>query len=403
MCLFAIGESDVAYGQQGGSVLKIGIAVPLSGITARVGDETSKVAQWWAKKVRDENKVNVEVVIRDTSFRPAEAINAVERLVVEDKVSAIAGIWHSAQGIAVVPVINRLKVPLVIMGASSPKVMYSPDNITQKEFVWRPSIDDFIKGRLVGDFLVREVAPKFKTPPKVFYIGEDTDFARDFLESTREFITKNGQGKLENVGSTLYFAPSSTTLVSELAKVRAASPQIVVTAPSGGVMAVFANEMRKLRVPAVDVGYAGEAAAREFVELTGDNRWGTTFYVYYTPGKPMTSKTLAWEEQFRKAIPDYPVPAGYSAILWECLETIRLAAEIAGSTDPVKINAAIPKVKFEGVRNPLVQYNPETHDTTEMFVAMAQYQQGKPGSGLTVIWPRQVKEADFILPQWVQQ
>ena len=168
-------------------------------------------------------------------------------------------------------------------------------------------------------------------------------------------------------------------------------------------MAVFANEMRKLRVPAVDVGYAGEAAASEFVELTGDNRFGTTFILYTTPGKPMTSKTLAWEEQFRKAIPEYPVPAGYSAILWECLETIRLAAGIAGSTDPVKINAAIPKVKFEGVRNPLVQYNTETHDSTEMFVAMAQYQQGKSGSGLTVIWPRQVKDADFILPQWVQQ
>jgi branched-chain amino acid transport system substrate-binding protein len=402
MCLFAIGASDAAYGQQGGNVLKIGIAVPMSGISARVGDETSKVAQWWAKKAKDEHKINVEVVIRDTSFRPAEAINAVERLVVEDKVSAVAGIWHSAQGIAVVPVINRLKVPLVIMGASSPKVMYSPDNMTQKDFVWRPSIDDFIKGKLVGDFLLREMAPKFKSPPKVFYIGEDTDFARDFLESTREFVAKNGQGKLENVGSTLYFAPSSATLVSELAKVRAANPQIVVTAPSGGVMAVFANEMRKLRVPAVDVGYAGEAAAKEFVELTGDNRWGTTFYVYYTPGKPMTSKTLAWEEGFRKAIPEYPVPAGYSAILWECLETIRLAAETAGSTDPEKINAAIPKVKFEGVRNPLVQYDPKTHDTTEMFVAMAQYQQGKPGTGLTVIWPRQVKEADFILPQWVQ-
>jgi branched-chain amino acid transport system substrate-binding protein len=395
-------SSSAGLQAQQAQKLKIGIAVPMSGPSARVGDEASKVAKWWAKKVNAENKTDVEIVVRDTTFKPADAIAAVERLVEEDHVSAIAGIWHSSQGIAVVPVVKRLKVPLFIMGASSPRVL-AGDNINEKDFAWRPSTDDFVKGELVGDFLMKAVVPKFKHTPKVFYIGEDSDFARDFLDSTRNFIEKNGKGKVVNVGSTIYFQPNATTLLSELSSVRASGANIVITAPTGGVMAVFNNEMRKLQIPALDIGYAGEAAAQEFVDLTGDNRFGTVFYVYTTPGKPMTSKTLAWEAEFKKEVKGYSVPAGYSAIMWECLESIRHAYEAAKSADPVKINAAVPSIKFEGVRNQVVQYNPDTHNSTQMFLAIAQYQKGAPGLGFNIIWPAQVKDSELQIPAWVKQ
>jgi ABC-type branched-subunit amino acid transport system substrate-binding protein len=250
---------------------------------------------------------------------------------------------------------------------------------------------------------MKAVVPKFKHTPKVFYIGEDSDFARDFLDSTRNFIEKNGKGKVVNVGSTIYFQPNATTLLSELSSVRASGANIVITAPTGGVMAVFNNEMRKLQIPALDIGYAGEAAAQEFVDLTGDNRFGTVFYVYTTPGKPMTSKTLAWEAEFKKEVKGYSVPAGYSAIMWECLESIRHAYEAAKSADPVKINAAVPSIKFEGVRNQVVQYNPDTHNSTQMFLAIAQYQKGAPGLGFNIIWPAQVKDSELQIPAWVKQ
>lgn len=388
--------------QQPPQKLKIGIAIPMSGPSARVGDEAAKVAKWWAKKVAAENKLDVEVVVRDTTFKPADAISAVERLVEEDRVSAIAGIWHSSQGTAVVPVVKRLKVPLFIMGASSPRVL-AKENENQKDFAWRPSSDDFVKGQLVGDFLIKVVAEKFKTPPKVFYIGEDSDFAREFLDSARNFVEKNGKDKLENVGSTIYFQPNATTLLSELSRVRASGAQIVITAPTGGVMAVFNNEMRKLKIPALDIGYAGEAAAQEFADLTGENRFGTVFYVYTTPGKPMTSTSLAWEAEFKREIEGYSTPAGYSAILWECLESIRHAYNAAKSTDPVKINAAVPSVKFEGVRNAVVQYDTQTHNSTEMLVAIAQYQKGAPSLGFNILWPLQVKEAELQIPAWVKR
>lgn len=383
-------------------VLRVGIAVPLSGPTARVGDETSKVAEWWAKKVRAEHGVKVEVVVRDTTFKPADAIAAVERLVEQDKVSAIAGIWHSSQGVAVVPVIHRLKVPLVLMGSSSPKVMYG-DNEQLKEFAWRPSIDERMKGNLVGAFVINVVAPKFGRTPKVFYVGEDTEFGRDFLDATRVYIDKHGKGKVQNVGTPLYHPQNAATLIAEIAKVRASGAEIIVAAPGGAVGALFTNEFRKLKVPALDIGYEGGAATTEYADLTGENRWGTTFYVYYTPGKPMTAKTLAWEAEFNKEVPGFRVPSSFSAILWECLETIRHAAQIAGSTDPAKINAAIPKVKFEGVRNRVVQYDPKTHDSTEMFLAMAQYQPGAPGLGFRIVWPDHVKDAKFFMPTWVKR
>ncbi len=394
--------ASLSGGSASADTLRIGVAVPLSGPSARVGDEVAKVARWWARKARTEHGLDVEVVVRDTTFKPADAVAAVERLVLEDKVSAITGMHHSAQGIAVVPLAKRLGVPIVLMGSSSPKVMYGPDNINAKDFAWRASIDDTIKGNLLGSFLVSVVATKFHGVQKVFYIGENTDFAKDFLDATRSYVQKNGQGRLENVGSPLYFEPNAPTLISELARVRAANPGIVVAAPSGGILGVFTNEFRELRVPALDIGYAGEAAAQEYVDLTGDNRWGTTFIVYTTPGKAMTSLTLAWEKEFAKEIPDYPQPGPYSAMTWEALESIRHARTIAGSNDPKAINAAMPKVSFEGVRNRTVQFDATTHDLKDMFVAIAQYQQGSPGLGFRVVFPSQVADAEFILPQWVR-
>jgi len=113
------GWSSVLFGaaqQEEAGPIKIGMYADLSAGTAQWGTDAEKGARLRVKEVNEKGGImgrKVELIIYDCKLSPTEAIKAYTRLAQQDKVAAVRGSLISNTGLAVSPVAEQLKVPVV--------------------------------------------------------------------------------------------------------------------------------------------------------------------------------------------------------------------------------------------------------------------------------------------------
>ena len=111
----------VSAGAQAQETVKIGVIQPLTGSVAYNGlafVAGAKLAVEQRNAAAGVLGRKVELVIEDGQCRPANSVNAAEKLVQRDKVVALTGAFCSSATAAVMPVAEKYKVPL-LTGVSS--------------------------------------------------------------------------------------------------------------------------------------------------------------------------------------------------------------------------------------------------------------------------------------------
>lgn len=96
--------------------IKIGSIMDLSGGMAAAGKATKWGSEYAVKEINDAGGINghkLEIITYDVKGDPQEAITAYKRLVEQDKVVAVVGPGLSNIGIALSPVAEQMKVPVV--------------------------------------------------------------------------------------------------------------------------------------------------------------------------------------------------------------------------------------------------------------------------------------------------
>ncbi len=102
--------------QEQAGPIKIGMYADLSAATAQWGTDAEKGAKLRVKEVNEAGGImgrKIELIVYDCKLSPTEAVKAYTRLVQEDKVVAVYGSLISNTGLAVSPVAEQLKVPVV--------------------------------------------------------------------------------------------------------------------------------------------------------------------------------------------------------------------------------------------------------------------------------------------------
>ena len=102
--------------------IKIGAPLPLSGMVAFAGLPCKKTMEMVSENVNKAGGINgraIEIVYIDTEAKPDVAIRGVKRLIRKDKVTAIVGLLCSWCAMPSLPIIEKHKVPTVLISASS--------------------------------------------------------------------------------------------------------------------------------------------------------------------------------------------------------------------------------------------------------------------------------------------
>ncbi len=120
--------STTLYAEEA-NVFKVGVVTELSGSLATGGNVTKRGYDLWAQEVNAKGGIEikgkkylVKLYYADAQSNPASGAAAAERLITQEKVDFILGPYSSGVTIAVAPVVEKYKIPMITGSAESPLI-----------------------------------------------------------------------------------------------------------------------------------------------------------------------------------------------------------------------------------------------------------------------------------------
>lgn len=218
--------SVVASGCGGGSKasdeIKIGVVSEMTGSNATYGTSVVNGMKLALKEVNDKGGVNgkkVSIVVADSKSEPAEAANAMSKLVNQDKTPVVMGIFTSSSAIAAANVSEAAKVPFLAIGATNPKVTLDDKTGKVKPNTFRVCFIDPFQGTVGANFVLNEL----KLKKAVIFVDNSSDYSKGLASFFKQAYTSKGG---EIVGEEAYLQ-KDTDFKAVLTKIKTMNPEVL--------------------------------------------------------------------------------------------------------------------------------------------------------------------------------
>jgi branched-chain amino acid transport system substrate-binding protein len=313
--------------------IRIGVVQPLTGPVAYDGNIYVNTVKMVVDDVNAKGGIlgrKVEVMVEDGACNPAQSVNAAEKLVVRDKVVGLLGAFCSTSTAAMMEVSKKYKVPH-ITGVSTAAQLTEQGN----PYFFRAVATTPMLGAAFGEQLPGTVKAK-----KFAFLVLNDDWGRSMVASYPKSIEKGGG----TVVATEYFQQSELQFLSQITKVKAASPDAIVMAANTQQAAAVSKQVRDLGVTVPLIG-EGAFTSDSYLKLAGpaaDGVYGLVEYVY-TIKNPINE---AFVKEFQAKLKDNP--SKFAGAAHNAISIMLDAIRRAGAADPEKIRTALTKTDYNG-------------------------------------------------------
>jgi len=322
--------------------VKIGHVAALSGGSAQSGEAITRGLTIAIDEINAKGGVlggrKLELVQRDDESTPPKGLTAARELVFKEKVAVIFGGIDSPVALAMVPLLNKEKVPHVAVWAAGTGITRNGAN---PNYIFRVSAVDV----LVDVKLLQYANEKFGAKKAGLILinnpwGESNEKGLIEAVKTNTAIQIAGVEKFEN---------SDVDLVPQLTRLRekGADVLILVGNAAPGAQVMKARERLSWKVPVVS--HWGISGGR-FPELTGPTAGEAHFvqtYSFFGKQSPVGERVLAALKKKYPAIKgpgDIFAPIG-TANAYDAMHLVAMAIEQAKSTDGDAIRTALEDLK----------------------------------------------------------
>jgi branched-chain amino acid transport system substrate-binding protein len=318
---------------QAQDTVKIGLIQPLTGSVAYNGTTDVNGSKLAADERNAKGGVlgkKVELVIEDGQCRPANSVNAAEKLIQRDKVVAISGAFCSSATIAVMPVALNYKIPLVT-GVSSAA------DLTERGNPWffRATETDRLLAKSFAKILFDQLKLR-----KIAYIGVNDDWGRGGVAEFERQMSGLGAATAMKE----YFEHGTTDFYTILTKLRASGADGVFVAAETQDGSTLVKQKAELGI-AIKMFGVGSWATADFIKLSGDASEGIYAAVPYA-STMTTPRNKAFVEAYQARYKE--APGKYGAAGYNAVNIIMDAIERAKSTEAEKIRDALRQTDYEG-------------------------------------------------------
>lgn len=312
--------------------IKVGVIQPLTGSVAYNGQAFVAGAKLAVEQRNAAGGVagkKIELVIEDGQCRPANSVNAAEKLIQRDKVVAVTGAFCSSATAAVMPVAEKYKVPL-LSGVSSKA------DLTEKgmQYFFRSAETDRLMSKTFSKILADKLQLK-----NVAYIGVNDDWGRGGVED----FSKDLSGMGVKTVMKEYFDHGATDFYTLLTKLRAAKADGVFVAAETQDGSILVKQFKEFGLSTKIFG-VGSWATADFIGLTGAASEGVYAAVPYASSMP-GERNKAFVDQYTAAYKEKP--GKYGAAGFNALNILMEAAARAGKAEPEAIRDALRKTDYQ--------------------------------------------------------
>ncbi|HEX2364938.1 MAG TPA: ABC transporter substrate-binding protein [Bradyrhizobium sp.] len=329
--------------------VKIGLILPMTGGQASTGKQIDNAIKLYMKQHGDTVAgKKVEIILKDDGAVPDRTKTAAQELIVNDKVSFIAGFGVTPAALAAAPLATQARIPEVVMAAGTSIITEKSPYIVRTSFTLPQS------STIIGDWAVKNGIKKVATLTSDYAPGNDA------LASFKEHFAAGGGQIVEEVKVPLA-NPDFAPFLQRMKDSKPDAMFVFVPAGQGGnFMKQYAE--RGLDKAGIKVIGPGDVMDDDLLNGMGDAALGTvTAHLYSAahPSKMNKDFVAAYKKDFGNR-PGFMAVSGYDGIhlIYEALKKTN------GNTDGDKLIEAMKGMKWESPRGP-ISIDPETRDIVQ--------------------------------------
>jgi branched-chain amino acid transport system substrate-binding protein len=398
MAVAALAVAPVTVQAQTCGEIELGAAVSATGIYASNGNNTKNGYEFAVKKINDAGGVKIggkcyhfKVKYYDDESTPARAAQLVERLIDQDKIQYVLGPYGSPLTKAILPVIEKYKMPLVQGEAASRSLFtqgykYHFGIVATSEKYMTPVVD------MAAEMAKR--AGKDPSKVKIAMIYQDDAFSLDVRQGVVDAMKKYKM----TAAIDDRMPKDLNDITGFLTKVKALKPDVLIVSGHEKGAATAARQMSDLQiqVPLVGVTHCESAkVTQDFAKASEDFVCPTQWDETMKAGDKMFGTAANYNTEMKaaykyKVVPYQTAQASAAIYVWKD------AFERANSLDKEKLREALTKTDLETFYGHVKFAADGSNPGKEIILRQIQH------SKYNVVWPEKVAAAKLNYPREAQ-
>ncbi len=322
---------------------KIGGIFAITGGASFLGDPEKKSLQMVVDEINKNGGIDgrqLEAIVYDSEGDPTKAVLHANKLISKDDVIAVIGPSLTPTTLAIVPIFENAKIPLISCAAG----IKITDPV--KPWVFKTAQSDVMAVKAVYEFM------KKRNIKKVGILSVEDAFG----ESGKEQLLKQAKDFGIEVIQAETFGGKDTDMTPQLTKIRAAQPQAIICWGTNPGPAVVAKNVKQMNLD-IPLYMSHGVASPKFIELAGEASNG----IILPTGKILVAKQLPdsdpqkvvllnYIEQFEKL---YSMPvSGFGGYAYDGMNILaRAMAGTDGNREKIRdnIEKVIGQVGVSGI------------------------------------------------------
>jgi branched-chain amino acid transport system substrate-binding protein len=326
--LSACGSSSANKATQDRGSIKVGLLVPQSGGYKVIGDDLTNGFQLYLRQ--NDGRLGgrrVDLVFADEGEDVKSGQRAADKLLKQDRVSAISGVASSSVMLGIKDAVEAAQVPLIGSNAS-------PANMVGVRYIWRTSFVNTEPGLAIGKYVANRIGNG-----SVYLIAADYEAGYDEISG---FKSAYGDGRVEGEIFTP-FTPATTDFSPYLRLIKASPAKAVFCFYAGTSAVNFVKQYKELGLsPDVRLYAGGFLTEGVLLKQQGDAAKGIFTSMNYSPDLDNpTNRRFAADYQKQYNL----VPTTYAMASYDAAAVLDKAIALTpGELTPQALNASIGRV-----------------------------------------------------------
>ncbi|HET7753186.1 MAG TPA: ABC transporter substrate-binding protein [Anaeromyxobacteraceae bacterium] len=337
----AQGGAGAAAGaaKAGGDTILLGHVGSMSGNEATFGASTDNGIRLALEEQNAKGGVKgkkLALKTLDNQGKPEESAVAATRLVTEDHVSVLLGEVASSRSLAMAPIADTYKVPMISPSSTNPRV--TKDGQKTRPYVFRVCFIDPFQGTVMAKFA--------RDTMKISRVAVLRDVGNDYSVGLADYFS----AKFKELGGQIVadqsYKAGDQDFKAQLTAIRGRNPEAIYVPGYYTDVALIARQVRELGMKQPLMGGDGWDSAKLYEIAQGalDGSYFSNHYSHENPSPVIQDFVRRYKERFGE-VPDGLAAMGYDAAR-VAIDAMNRAPDLSGAA----IRDAIEQTKnFDGV------------------------------------------------------
>jgi branched-chain amino acid transport system substrate-binding protein len=316
--------------------IKIGGLFAVTGPASFLGEPEKKTLELLIKEANDKGGINgmkLEAVIYDTTGDATKAVQLATKLIKDDKVSVIIGPSTTGESMAVIPVAEKEKIPMISCAAG----IKITDPV--KHWVFKTPANDHVAAEKILNYMSSK-------KQKTIALLTVTD---GFGASGREQLKAIAAQKSFTIVADEVYGPKDTDMTAQLTKIRGIKPDAIIVWGTNPGPAVITKNVKQLGIK-TPLYMSHGVASKKYIELAGAEAaegvmlpaGKLAVYDSFPKSDPQAKLLKEYDQAYKKA---YGVEAStFGGYAYDAFQLIAGAIKKSGST-PEQIRSGIEQTQ----------------------------------------------------------